>query len=264
MKNNILPTLIIATVIMVLVAVFLRWRMTSNKNYSGDKGPYVAEHAIYVEPIEEVTEEAENTDVITDDIRLLYENADYVSVELVERTIVEDESGESTTKYDRYLVSDVNLKDGSDWTEDYHDSLEEGLFDENGNKTISFLEGFDFSYKGLNGWQLYEKLLSKNGFDGSLSDVTFDADVNKISGQNLYRVNEECSVVSKLLSGEVYDEIIDSKVTYSMDKDGKGNLVPDCFNAEVTYQYKNWRITKNLYIQVLINYWGEEVVDESI
>ena len=57
MKNNVIPTLIIA-IIMVLVAVFLRWRMTSDKNFKGDApSQYVAEHAIYVEPAEEVTEE---------------------------------------------------------------------------------------------------------------------------------------------------------------------------------------------------------------
>lgn len=259
MKNNVIPTLIIATAIMVLVAVFLRWRMTNDKNFKGDApSQYVAEHAIYVEPVEEVTE------VISDEMKELFDGADYVTVELVERTTIEDETGDSNTKYDRYVISDVNLKDGSDWTEDYHDSLEEGLFDESGNKQISFQEGFGFSYKGLSGWQLYEELLKANGFDGDLSDVTFDADTNKRTGQQLYRLNEDCTVIKKLLSGEVYDEILDYKVTYVMAEDGKHNMMPDCFNAEVIYQYKNWKITKNLYVQVFINYWGEEDVDESV
>ena len=42
------------------------------------------------------------------------------------------------------------------------------------------------------------------------------------------------------------------------------NMVPDCFNAEVTYRYDNWKITKNLYLQVAINYWGEEDTNAEI
>ena len=61
-----------------------------------------------------------------------------------------------------------------------------------------------------------------------------------------------------------YDEILDSKVTYQMAEDGMHNMVPDCFNAEVTYRYDKWKITKNLYLQVAINYWGEEDTNAEI
>ena len=272
MRNIVLPVVGV-TVVVVIVAFVLRWRM-SVVNQGEGSGEYTAEHALYVETTEagEGTKDGENAgasdssqeEIITEEMKKLYANADYVSVELVERTTVEDESGNSETEYDRYLMSDVNLKDGADWTEDYHDSLADGLFDETANRDASFDEVFGFSYAGLNGWELYEKLLEVNGFDGSLTKVTFDEDTNQLTGQRLYVMNEDCSVIDNLLSGEVYDQVQSSKVTYSMAEDSKGNLVPECFNAEVIYTYKNQKITKNLYVQVLINYWGEEDANEEI
>ena len=260
MKNNILPVLIIATAIMVLTAVFLRHMMVNSKHYEGDMEPPKIEHAIYVTPVEDEPYE----EVVTQDMKKLFDDASYVTVELVERTIIEDENGNSNTKYDRYVISDVDLKKDTDDTEDFSGSLADGLFDEEGSQRISFMDGFGVTYKELSGWQLYESLLKEHGFEGDLKDVTYDSDTNKITGQNIYRFNQDCSAVNKLLSGEIYDEILDSKVTYQMAEDGMHNMVPDCFNAEVIYRYDKWKITKNLYLQVAINYWGEEDTNVEI
>ena len=112
MKNNILPVLIIATAIMVLTAVFLRHMMVNSKHYEGDMEPPKIEHAIYVTPVEDEPYE----EVVTQDMKKLFDDASYVTVELVERTIIEDENGNSNTKYDRYVISDVDLKKNTDDT----------------------------------------------------------------------------------------------------------------------------------------------------
>lgn len=255
MKNNVIYTVIIATIIMVSIAFFLRWKMLGDKEISDELNDNSGiENTLYIEPVEEKNE------IINENVRTTYENASKVFVELVERTTVEDESGNSSTNYDRYIVSEVDLKAGSDWTEDCHDALEAESIDGNVNASIPFNEGFNISYEGLNGWQLYKEVLRQNGFDGDLSDVTFDSDVYKNTGQKTYWLNENCSVITNLLSGENYDELLESKVTYSLDSED----IPDSFNAEVVYTSGNNKITKNLFVQVSVVYCGEEDVDESI
>lgn len=43
----------------------------------------------------------------------------FISVEKAERTTVEDTDGNSTTTYQTYIVSDLNLKEQKEKTEDY-------------------------------------------------------------------------------------------------------------------------------------------------
>lgn len=254
MKNYILPVLLVATTVIVIVGVIVKNKAVNDKIAEEGKEPPKPVHAIHVVPKENITTE----------VKKRFADAAYVSVELVERTVIEEENGASTTKYDRYVVSDVNLKDGTDWTEDYYEVLAEEESSEIEAKTISFEDGFGISYKDKTGWELYEELIKKYGFTGDLEDVSYDSDTNKITGQNIYLMNEECEVTKYLLSGEAYDELLDSKVTYQMVEDAKGIMVPDCFNASVTYRFEGWTITKTLYLQVLVNDWGEEAVNEVI
>jgi cellulose synthase/poly-beta-1,6-N-acetylglucosamine synthase-like glycosyltransferase len=51
-----------------------------------------------------------------------YKDAERVNVELVERTTIEDGKN-SETLYDTYVVSDVDLSNGTDNTADYHHEL---------------------------------------------------------------------------------------------------------------------------------------------
>ena len=48
---------------------------------------------------------------LTKDYQEVFEDADFISVEKAERTTVEDTDENSTTTYQTYIVSDLNLKE---------------------------------------------------------------------------------------------------------------------------------------------------------
>ncbi|SCW50468.1 hypothetical protein SAMN02910400_01028 [Lachnospiraceae bacterium C10] len=204
----------------------------------------------------------EKVEVISDDAWKEYENADKFVVELVERTTIETERG-FETEYDRYIVSDVDLKNQTDDTKDYHDALLESDGEIDEGVKLSFKDAFGISYAGKNGRELYESLLKQYGFGEDFNDVTFDEDTNKLTGQNLYVFNEKNDVTDYLLEGEVVDEIVESKVCYQLGDETGGVRLPEYFSASVRYKAGDQVITKSLYLSVLImdSKEGEEVVD---
>ena len=250
MKNYIVP--IIAVIVAVIAtATYLISQYVGNSQQVPTINDYEApdlQHSIYTVPVEE------DLDVLTVGTKKMYGDASYVTVELVERTVSEDKDGNCTTNYDKYIVSEVNIKEQRDWTEDYFYTFAEDNFNDEKVSKISFEEGFGFSYAGLSGWQLYEELLNQNHINTEdLSNVTFDAETYQRTGQKLYVFNKRQEIIDKLLYGEVYDKIVDTKVYYEVTESEKGILIPDNFYAAVTYEYDGYTITKSSFLQVYVN-----------
>lgn len=213
-----------------------------------------AEHAILIEE--------KKPEIITEDAMKKYEEATVVNAELVERTTIETERG-FETEYDRYIVSDVDLKNQTDDTKDYHDAILESDGEIDEGVKVSFKDAFGISYAGKNGKELYESMLKQYGFGEDFNDVTFDEDTNKLTGQNLYVFNGKCDVTDYLLEGEVVDEIVESKICYQLGDETGGVRLPEYFSASVTYKTGNQVITKSLYLSVLIeeSEIGKEAAD---
>ena len=151
----------------------------------------------------------EKVEVISDDAWKEYENADRLVVELVERTTIESEK-DSETEYDRYIVSDVDLKKQTDDTRDYHDALMDSDGEIGDGTQVSFEDVLGINYKGSNGKEIYQSLLNKCGFSSDFNDVLFDDETNKMTGQNLYIYENKCDVIDYLLKGELYSKVRDT------------------------------------------------------
>ena len=193
----------------------------------------------------------EKVEVISDDAWKEYENADKFVVELVERTTIESEKG-SETEYDRYIVSDVDLKNQTDDTRDYHDALMDSDEDIGEGTRVSFEDVLGINYKGSNGKEIYQSLLKKYGFSSDFNDVLFDDETNKMTGQNLYIYENKCDVIDYLLKGELYSEIVDSKVCYQLEDKETETKLPEYFSASVSFKNGDQVVTKNLYVSVSI------------
>lgn len=183
--------------------------------------------------------------------------ADHITVEKVERTTTEDLDGNSKTEYAAYLVSDVNLKKESDHTEDYSASLKEEQMDDSLVKTVDFEEGFGFSYEGMDGRQVFEKLLETSGVDGDLNQAVYDKETYEMTKEKTYVLKNPCSVLEKMLQGTRYDELLENKVFYQTTETEDGKLVPDSITAVVQYRSGDETVTKSLFLQVSINNWRE-------
>ena len=91
-------------------------------------------------------------------------------------------------------------------------------------KKGSFAEIFGFEYEGKNAWEIYEELLSLNNVSGDI-----------------------------LLNVLVYDEIINKQVTYQVMETNEGIMYPDCFLATVTYFKDECKVTRSMFLQVIVN-----------
>lgn len=251
-SNSIFIMFLVVLAVMVVFALVLRVCFL-DKVPDADEAPK-AEHAILIEE--------KKPEIITEDAMKKYEEATVVNAELVERTTIEKKSG-FETEYDRYIVSDVDLKNQTDDTKDYHDALLESDGEIEEGRKVLFKDAFGISYAGKNGKELYESLLKQFGFGEDFNDVTFDEDTNRLTGQNLYVFKEKNDVTDYLLEGEVVDEIVESKVCYQLGDETGGVRLPEYFSASVRYKAGDQVITKSLYLSVLImdSKEGEEVVD---
>jgi hypothetical protein len=245
MKNNSL-IIMIAIVFAVTIAAALIIRVCFLDKYTEEKVSKEEITAASEDVNEKSTKEPE--DIISEDVKEDYAGAENAVVELVERTTIEG-NGEFETVYDRYIVSDVNFTEKTDVTKDYHEALANSEGEIGDGIEISFREAFDMSYTGLDGWKLYEKLIKQCGFSTDFNDVTFDEESHDLTGQNLYVYNGKNDVIDKLLWGETYDEILDSKVCYQLTENEK---MPEYFSATVSYKYHEQVITKSRYLSVSI------------
>lgn len=243
MKNNSVFTLfLIVLAITVAFAVIVRVCFL-DKHFKDEvsEGSGSVQPAILKEKVE----------VITDDAWKEYEYADRLVVELVERTTIESEKG-SETEYDRYIVSDVDLKNQTDDTRDYHDALMDSDGDIGEGNRASFKDALGINYKGANGKEIYQNLLNKCGFSSDFNDVIFDDETHVITGQNLYFYENKCDVIDYLLEGELYSEIVDSKVCYQLEDKETGTRLPEYFSASVSFKNGDQVVTKSLYVSVSI------------
>ena len=193
----------------------------------------------------------EKVEVITDDAWKEYEDADRLVVELVERTTIESEKG-FETEYDRYIVSDVDLEAQTDDTRDYHDALMDSDGDIGEGTRVSFKDAFGIDYKGLDGKEVYQSLLNKCGFSSDFNDVLFDDSTHEMTGQNLYIYENKCDVIDYLLEGELYSELVDSKVCYQLEDKETETQLPEYFSASVSFKNGDQVVTKSLYVSVSI------------
>ena len=210
-----------------------------------------AEHAILIEE-----KEAEEEAVIS---TKQFSSAKDLTVEKVERTIVEDGEGNAQTSYDTYLVSDVSLSNGTDKTDSYAKAMADGKFDEALIESVDFMEAFGTSYAGKDGEELLVDLLTENGFSADFVGLTFDKDTYELTGQNTYLLKNS-AVLDKLLESDA-DEVIKKEAYVQVMEDKEGNKIPEFFSAQVQYKKDGKTITKSVYLQVTVNdYSGREEV----
>ena len=87
---------------------------------------------------------------------------------------------------------------------------------------------------------------------GDLSEGIFDDVTYEITKQRLYEFEANEELWSYMLEGLVYDEIIDKQVTYQVLETNDRLLFPDCFVATVVYSDAGWKVTKSMFLQVIV------------
>ena len=235
--------------LMLLLTVAVMITGCGSKMKTSEK--LTAEHAILIEE-----KEAEEEAVIS---TKQFSTAHDLTVEKVERTIVEDGEGNAQTSYDTYLVSDVSLSNGTDKTDSYAKAMADGEFDEALIESVDFMEAFGTSYAGKDGEELLVDLLTENGFSADFVGLTFDKDTYELTGQNTYLLKNS-AVLDKLLESDA-DEVIKKEAYVQVMEDKEGNKIPEFFSAQVQYQKGGKTITKSVYLQVTVNdYSGREEV----
>ena len=235
--------------LMLLLTVAVMITGCGSKMKTSEK--LTAEHAILIEE-----KEAEEEAVIS---TKQFSSAKDLTVEKVERTIVEDGERNAQTSYDTYLVSDVSLSNGTDKTDSYAKAMADGEFDEALIESVDFMEAFGTSYAGKDGEELLVDLLTENGFSADFVGLTFDKDTYELTGQNTYLLKNS-AVLDKLLESDA-DEVIKKEAYVQVMEDKEGNKIPEFFSAQVQYQKGGKTITKSVYLQVTVNdYSGREEV----
>lgn len=190
---------------------------------------------------------------LTKDYQEVFEDADFITVEKAERTTVEDTDGNSTTTYQTYVVSDLNLKEQKEKTEDYMLALASKEIDDSFARKVSFEDSFGFSFKKRNGYEIWKKLLELNGFDGNLYKTDFDEESYDLTKQHLFWLKDNCSVTKRMLANVSYEEVLDEKVSLRTIQTEDEIVIPDCLMATIQYRMGEERYTKTMFLQVSIN-----------
>lgn len=190
---------------------------------------------------------------LTKDYQEVFVDADFITVEKAERTTVEDTDGNSTTTYQTYVVSDLNLKEQKEKTEDYMLALVSKEMDDSFVRKVSFEDSFGFSFKKRNGYEIWKKLLEQNGFDGNLYKTDFDEESYDLTKQHLFWLKDNCSVTKRMLANVSYEEVLDEKVSLRTIQTEDEIVIPDCLMATIQYRMGEERYTKTMFLQVSIN-----------
>ena len=53
-------------------------------------------------------------------------------------------------------------------------------------RKVSFEDSFGFSFKKRNGYEIWKKLLERNGFDGNLYKTNYDEETYQLTKQHLF------------------------------------------------------------------------------
>ena len=94
--------------------------------------------------------------------------------------------------------------------------------------------------------------MALNKVSGDLSEGIFDEATYEITKQRLYEFEATEELWNYMLEGLVYDEIIEKQVTYQVMETEEGVLYPDCFVATVVYSDAGWKVTKSMFLQVIV------------
>ena len=259
MRNNV--WLIAAVVIgITLAAALIAWGFAYEKKVK-------AEHPVSrVETVE--TKEAEGGKAGSDDRNSVekgvasgfsqegekkYQTADRVTVELVERTITEEE-GEIETSYENYLLSEVDLKNQMDSTRDYSGALNQQKEEVGEGEQKDFAQAFGVTYVDLDGLELYEKLAEEWGFDGDKATAALDEGKQEATGQKLYIYDKDCRALMDLMKGAEDAEVLEKQAGFRVGEDGQ----IECFTAKVRYRDQGKEITKSRYLSVTVENPAEE------
>lgn len=191
--------------------------------------------------------------VIEEEYEKYFSNAKFITVSKVVRTIEERPDGEIFTSYDEYYISDIDYEANSDYSENYSKAMYGEIFNSGLVEKDSFENMFEFSYENKNAWEIYEKLLKTNHVVVNLDEAVLDEEIYKITGQKIYYIKADDSLWEYMLEGTVYDEIIEKKVSYQEEKTEDDVLYPDCFVATVVYSESEWKVTKSMFLQVIVN-----------
>lgn len=237
-------------VIAITVGAVIMWM-----HYHPDKTVHVGKE---VEVSDLVHREIKDVGPLSEDSAAVFTKADYVTIEKVVRTTIDDGDGNSNTSYETYVVSDVNLKEEKDFTSEYTEALAEDEFADGKVKDIDFEKTYGFAYTDQTGLELLEKLLFANGIDGNLSSVTLDKEAEKTIGLKQYVLNEPCSITKQLLENEAYEYVLEEKVFYQTMEQKDGTVIPDYFSAVVQFTDGKQTVTKSVFLQVSINNWEVE------
>ena len=247
--------MIITLALVVIVCLYIKSdefkEFTSGHNKQETSIEESESEALQTEEVEHQNEMVPNME----EYKEYYENAKFITVEKVERTITESLDGSSDTSYDTYFVSDVYMEKGTDFTEDYACAMIGNEFEEELVSKMEFEEAFGFSYAELDAWEIYEKLLSENGMEMELEDAVFDEDTYRRTTQIIYEMHDRNAdkIWNRFLQDEAYDEIISKKVCYQVMTSEDGITYPDCFTAELKYRNGDTLITKSIFLQVIVN-----------
>ena len=251
MKKGKIVIMIIAIVIVFVTAILMATAYDDKKK-TEVSGPdkVVMDNLVY--RVEK--EKPEDGVTIREHFEEALNEANYITVEKVIRTTIEDNDGSSRTVYDTYLVSDVDFIKEIDDTEDFAVAVSGTEYDENLISTVEFKDAFGFDYRNLTAKEVYEKLLFMEGFDCELANVSFDKETNEITGQNLFILNEDINVISKLFPEYESKDVIEKKAFFqTVEKNGV--VIPDYFAAVIRYREGEQVIEKSIYLQVSINEW---------
>ena len=247
--------MIITLALVVIVCLYMKSdefkELTSGNNKQETSIEESENEALQTEEVEHQNEMVPNRG----EYKAYYENAKFITVEKVERTITESLDGSSDTSYDTYFVSDVYMEKGTDFTEDYACAMIGNEFEKELVSKMEFEEAFGFSYAELDAWEIYEKLLSENGMEMELEDAVFDEDTYRRTTQIIYEMHDRNAdkIWNRFLQDEAYDEIISKKVCYQVMTSEDGITYPDCFTAELKYRNGDTLITKSIFLQVIVN-----------
>jgi len=264
MKKEGKKIMCVAIIVIVLVIVAMVTAKNQKKTeVSGPDDVQISDLVYREEPTPIVDGEAGAADDQEKKVKAFISNyektlsdAEFITVEKVVRTIEEDTEGNYSTVYDAYLVSDINLSKKTDNTEEFAEAISAKEYDESLIKEVSFSDGFGFSYQGLNARGIYETLLDMEGFSGDLTEVTFDEETNALTGQNIYLLKNEGSVIEHLLPDYEEKDVIEKRVYFETTK-ATDTEMPDYFVAVIKYREGDKVIEKSIYLQIFLNEWKE-------
>lgn len=268
-NTDIMKIVAIALVITLVLSLFVRYVMIKRGVLGSAAGntedEQIAEQIepdeviLIEEPEKEISSPGRGFDEV--DFEEKVNPYDCVQIEKVCTVTSDDRKGNLDMEYTKFYVSDVNLKNSFDKTRDFSEAVGINFFDEEKEKEIEFTEAFGFSYESCeNVSELFENIRNSSGFDGDLTDVTYDEEKYSFNKEESYNFNGDCSILHMLLDGMDYDELLQSNCYYTLSEEKDGVKYPCMFTAVVQYRKAGETFTKTVYLG--IHYYNEEGPDD--